>query len=74
MRKKHGIAPETCNAVKPMLGYMLGFLVRPSAANPKFAQGFGASNANFGFKGGTRKEAIASVLIDSEVRTSVPQY
>jgi hypothetical protein len=45
----------------------------PSAADPKFAQAFGASNANFGFKGGTRKEIIASVLIDSEVRTSVPQ-
>src|SRR6516165_738232 len=28
---------------------------------------------NFGFKGGNSKEAIASVLIDSEVRTSVPQ-
>src|SRR5215471_9403915 len=44
-----------------------------SAANPKFAQVFGASNANFGFKNGTSKRAFASVLIDSEVRTSVPQ-
>src|SRR5579872_4475811 len=44
-----------------------------SAANPKFGRGFGASHANFGFKGGTRKEAIASVPIDSEVRTNVPE-
>src|ERR1051325_7830670 len=30
------------------------------------------SDANFGFKGGTSKNRFASVLIDSEVRTSVP--
>jgi hypothetical protein len=38
-----------------------------SAANPKFAQGFGASHANFGFKSGTGREAIASVL-------SIPKF
>jgi len=32
MRKKRSIAPETCKAVKPMLGFMLEFLVRPIAA------------------------------------------
>jgi hypothetical protein len=31
------------------------------------------SDANFGFKGGTRKNRLASVLIDSEVRTRAPQ-
>src|SRR5436190_19875272 len=30
------------------------------------------SDANFGFKGGTSTDRFASVLIDSEVRTSVP--
>jgi hypothetical protein len=30
------------------------------------------SDANFGFKSGTTRIALASVLIDSEVRTSVP--
>jgi molybdopterin-binding protein len=31
------------------------------------------SDANFGFKGGTSKGRVTSVLIDSEVRRSVPQ-
>ncbi|HYQ08263.1 MAG TPA: hypothetical protein VER26_14995 [Xanthobacteraceae bacterium] len=30
--QKRSIAPETCKAVKPMLGFMLEFLVRPIAA------------------------------------------
>jgi len=30
------------------------------------------SDANFGFKGGTSRVRLASVLVDSEVRTRVP--
>jgi hypothetical protein len=30
--QKRSIAPETCKSVKPMLGFMLEFLVRPIAA------------------------------------------
>src|SRR5215472_14245485 len=31
------------------------------------------SGANFGFKGGTSRNSLANVLIDSEVRASAPQ-
>jgi hypothetical protein len=53
-----------------LTNFGIGTLVPRTRSSRKLSEPL---NANFGFKGGTRKEIIASVLIDSEVRTSLPQ-
>ena len=45
-------------------------LVPRTRSSHKFAE---RSDANFGFRSGTTRIGVASVLIDSEVRTSAPQ-
>jgi hypothetical protein len=45
-------------------------LVPQIRSSHKFAE---RSDANFGFRSGTTRIEVASVLIDSEVRTSAPQ-
>src|SRR5213078_2653073 len=45
-------------------------LVPRTRSSHKFAE---CSDANFGFTSGTTRIEVASVLIDSEVRTSAPQ-
>src|SRR6516164_1066176 len=54
-------------------GSLIEAMITPvprTRSSHKFAA---CSDANFGFKSGTTKDRLASVIVDSEVRTSVPQ-